>query len=103
MEMANTTDLLLCSFGSVDVPPYALHTEAPSQLHLCGPTVFITIEFSIWRFLSSSTLFCCDVQQATYSSTTGLFVLTLKWCFALVELFLFFFQSTTDISYPRDS
>lgn len=41
MEMANTTDL--CSFGTNDVPPYALRSEAPSQLHLSGPTVFTEV------------------------------------------------------------
>lgn len=50
MEMANTADLLFRSLGSDDVPPYALHSEAPSQFHLCGPTVFIPVEFSIWGF-----------------------------------------------------
>lgn len=38
MEMANATHLILLSFGSDDVPPHALHSEARSQLHLCGPT-----------------------------------------------------------------
>lgn len=90
----NTTDLLVCSFGSDDVPPYLLHSEAPSQLFLCGHTAFIPLNFP---FLSSSSLlqlWC--TASCTHSSyipiikcTTGLFVLALKWCFALVELFLF--------------
>lgn len=53
MEMANATHLILLSFGSDDVPPHAFHSEARSQLHLCGPTVFAPIEFSIRRCLSS--------------------------------------------------
>lgn len=96
--MANATHLLPLSFGSDDVPPHALHSEAPSQLHLCGPTVFIPIEFSIWRCLSSSTLLSLWCTASYIHScyipiikcTTDLFVLALKWYFALVELFLFF-------------
>lgn len=42
MEMANVTHLPLLSFGSDDVPPHTLHSEALSQFHLCGPTVFIS-------------------------------------------------------------
>lgn len=54
---------LLRSFGSDDVPPYTLHSNAPSQLHLCGLTVFIPIEFSIWRLPSSSTVLSVMYSQ----------------------------------------
>lgn len=41
----NSTDPLLFSCGSDDVPPYVLRSEAGSQLHLCGPTLLISAEF----------------------------------------------------------
>lgn len=93
-----TTGPVSHSLGSDDVPPYALHSEAPSQRHLCGPTVFIPIEFSIWRFLGSSALFLLWCKASNMRSCYNphnqvhqwIICFGFKTVFSLVELFLFF-------------
>jgi len=105
-DRADSTDLLLRSFGGNNAPPYILHSKASCQLHLYGWAVLnfpygcswaVALCFVWWQWASHRLSLCTLIIYCS----TGLFVLTLWMRYALVELFLSFLK--VNHWYPKGS